>query len=450
MLKSLTAFFGNSSRTSTRQPHIIPPEKHRLTPHQISKGAQQVIEILGQHGYQAYLVGGCVRDLLLGLKPKDFDVATDATPEQVNELFHRARVIGRRFRIAHVRMGPEVIEVTTFRSDRPDNQATHQTSEGMLLSDNIFGTIDQDAARRDFTVNALYYHPQDNTIYDYADGQVDIERRRIVIIGDAETRFREDPVRMLRAARFAAKLGFKIDPATAEPIKRLASLIADVPSARLFDESLKLLMNGHALSTFHLLCEHRLLGVIFPETAAQLAGDDEVLNFLEQALINTDQRIRTNKRVTPAFIFAALLWPQVNRFHKELIQQGESPQLAMQQAANSAITIQINRIAIPRRFTQVMREIWDMQLRLPNRNGRKAQRLLENRRFRAGYDFLLLREQADEIEKGLGDWWTHYQEGDEQRRQKLVDSLNSGRSGSSQRRKRRRRKPGNSSSSSHD
>ena len=451
MLNKITRLFYRQPAEPVNEPHSIPPDQHPLKPQLISRGASKVIEVLEQHGYQAYLVGGCVRDLMLGLHPKDFDVATNATPEQVRELFRRSRIVGRRFQIVHVRMRSEVIEVTTFRGAhdtgyKASRQESTRSSEGMLLRDNIFGTIDQDAARRDFTVNALYYHPQDNTVYDYANGQRDIGKRLLRIIGDPTTRYREDPVRMLRAVRFSAKLGFSIEPETAKPIRQLSDMLSDIPAARLFDETLKLLLNGHSLATFELLREFGLHEILFPTAAIEINQHPASLRFVEQALINTDQRIRANKRITPAFILAALLWPAVNTLRFKMEAAGDSPQYALQRAAGKIVADQCQTIAIPRRFTQMMREIWEMQLRLPNRGGSRAARLMENPRFRAGYDFLLLREQAGEIESGLGDWWTRYQEGDDKAREKMVADLSGRPQGNKRRRNRRKRRSGNAPS----
>jgi poly(A) polymerase len=431
MLKKLSKMFRRLSPTAVNEPHIISSEQHPLSPEQISAGARKVVEQLSSDGYEAFLVGGCVRDLLMGLKPKDFDV-------------------GRRFQIVHVRMGSEIIEVTTFRAHHTDKKNnrddSRRSSKGMLLRDNIFGSINDDASRRDFTMNALYYHPQDNSIYDYADGLPDIEQRLIHIIGSPVERYREDPVRMLRAIRFAAKLGFQIEDNTAAAITKVHNLLADIPPARLFDEVLKLLMNGHALVTFHLLRQYQLFGILFPATEEALANDPGYyLPFVEKALTNTDIRIRSGVRVTPAFLFAALLWPALKELSKQF-EQGDAPPLyALQQAAGEITTRQCQRVAIPRRFTLPMREIWELQLRLPRRAGSQAFRLLENKRFRAGYDFLLLREDVGEIEPGLGDWWTKFQDVDEDKRQAMAESVQQPKN-----KRRRRRKKTPSSKPAHD
>ena len=441
MLKKLSKIFRRNNPPAADEPHIISSGQHPLSPKQISNGARKVVEQLSSDGYEAYLVGGCVRDLMLGLKPKDFDVATDATPEQINQLFRRSRIVGRRFQIVHVRMGSEIIEVTTFRAHHTDEKKNHndsrQSAKGMLLRDNIFGSINEDASRRDFTMNALYYHPQDNSVYDYANGLADIEQRLIHIIGNPSERYREDPVRMLRAIRFAAKLGFQIEADTATAVSKSHKLLADIPPARLFDEVLKLLMHGQALATFNLLREYQLFGILFPATEEALTNDSGYYQaFVEKALINTDKRIRSGKRVTPAFLFAALLWPALTEQEKQFGQSGGSPIYTLQQAAGEVTARQCQRVAIPRRFTLPMKEIWELQLRLPRRAGSQAFRLLENKRFRAGYDFLLLREDAGEIQPGLGDWWTDFQDADEPKRESMANAVQQ----APKKRRRRRKK----------
>jgi poly(A) polymerase len=379
---------------------------------------------LRSEGFQAFLVGGAVRDLLLGNHPKDFDVATDATPEEVHSLFRNSRVIGRRFRIVHVRFGREVIEVTTFRGhhdneeddeegDRDSHRRRHtskQSDSGMLLRDNVFGSLEEDAVRRDFTVNALYYCSSDFCVYDYVDGLRDLEDRQIRIIGNAEQRYREDPVRMLRAIRFAAKLDFEIEAETAEPIPELAYMLEAIPAARLFDEMLKLFMTGHALRTFTLLRKYEVLEYLFPATASELEESSIALPLIEAAMRSTDQRIAEDKPVTPAFVLAALLWTAVVELRKDMEDNGESPQVAIQEAGQSLISEQLHHIAIPRRFTAPMKEIWEFQLKLQNRGSKRAVSLLGHRRFRAAYDFLLLREEAGEDLDGLGQYWTELQE----------------------------------------
>jgi poly(A) polymerase len=389
-------------------------------------------------------VGGAVRDLLLGGHPKDFDVATDATPEEVHELFRNSRIIGRRFRIVHVRFGREIIEVTTFRGHHDSEEdvgkrkpAAKQDDSGMLLRDNVFGSLEEDAVRRDFTVNALYYSSKDFCVYDYVDGLRDLEQRQIRIIGDAEKRYREDPVRMLRAVRFAAKLDFDIAGPTAEPIAELAYMLEAIPAARLFDEMLKLFMAGYALPTFKLLRKYQLLEHLFPATAGEIELNPRAVKLIEAAMASTDARVAEEKPVTPAFILAALLWPPVVDYKKSLEDNGMEPMEALTEAANSLTQEQLHHIAIPRRFTAPMREIWEFQLRLQKRKGRGLVKHLAHRRFRAAYDFLLLREQSGEDLEGLGQFWTEMQE---KHPDVEVDTSSPDESNPRPRRRRRRRK----------
>jgi poly(A) polymerase len=401
-------------------PFIIPREDHPISRRHISDGALKVIAKLRSAGFSAYLVGGSVRDLLLGKRPKDFDVATDATPEQIRDQFRNSTIIGRRFRIVHVRFGREVIEVTTFRGDHDDDSSgkaavKHET--GMLLRDNVFGgTIEEDARRRDFTVNAMYYTTEDFAVYDYCHGMADLKAKLIRLIGDPETRYREDPVRMLRAVRFASKLHFTIEQHTGESIHTLGHLLRNIAPARLFDEMLKLFLSGHAVATFRLLQQYQLFQHLFPATSAALIAHPEQVALLEQALANTDERLAAEKTVTPAFLFGALLWPALQHAFNQLQKDGVPDMPALQQAATNVIHRQLQTIAIPRRFSLPMREIWDLQWRLPNRSPRRAENLFNHPRFRAAYDFLLLRQQSGENLKDLCDWWTAYQHANQDNR----------------------------------
>jgi poly(A) polymerase len=399
---------------------IIPRDQHCISRKNISDGALKVMARLRSGGYQAYLVGGAVRDLLLGGHPKDFDVATDATPESVTELFRNSRIIGRRFRIVHVRVGREIIEVTTFRGhhDNGNNTAdqahtrdhhSRQSASGLLLRDNVYGTLEEDAVRRDLTVNALYYDAGKFEVYDHVHGLRDLENRSACVIGDPEQRYTEDPVRMLRVVRFAAKLNFDIEPQTAAAIPRCAHLLGQIPAARLFDEFLKLFLTGFATQTLEKMLEYDLLRYLFPDTSSCVRRDPAALALIRAAMKNTDERIAQDKPVTPAFILAALLWPVVNERFKRMEANGEASMLAMHNAAQSSVLDTVQHISIPRRFSQPMREIWEFQLRLQRRTGRKATELIEHRRFRAAYDFLLLREQSGEDTGDLGRWWTEIQ-----------------------------------------
>ncbi|MBD3898436.1 polynucleotide adenylyltransferase PcnB [Halomonas sp. ML-15] len=422
---------------------IIPRDQHPVSRRQFTEPALKVLYRLHNAGFEAYLVGGCIRDSLLGLAPKDFDVATDATPEQLRDLFRNSRIIGRRFRIVHVRFGREVIEVTTFRGRPGDDHATHlsqQSEDGLLLRDNVWGNVEEDALRRDFTVNALYYNIADFSIHDWANGLRDIESRTLRLIGDPETRYREDPVRMLRAIRFAAKLDFAIAESTEAPIRELAPLLLQIPPARLFDEILKLMLAGHALATFRLLREYGLFAMLFPEADESVAALPWAEALIERALANTDARIQEGRPVTPAFLFAALLWPGVTQRMARLADDGMPPIPALQAASQQAISRQLQHISIPKRFSMPMRDIWDLQQRLPKRRGKRAFQTREHPRFRAAYDFLLLREEAGELEPGLGAWWTAFQEADEHEQRRLLGKIDADPAGTPGPRKRRPRK----------
>ncbi|KAA0873664.1 polynucleotide adenylyltransferase PcnB [Nitrincola tapanii] len=405
---------------------IIPESEHQIPRRLLDDNAMKVVYRLQDAGYESYLVGGCIRDLLLGQAPKDFDVATSAHPEQAVELFHRGRLIGRRFKLLHVRFGRELIEVATFRAshdsdDNEDGEHGRQAESGLILRDNVYGSIEEDALRRDFTVNALYYCVRDYSIHDFANGYPDLKNRQLRMIGDPEQRYREDPVRMLRAARFAAKLSFEIEEKTAEPIHRLAPLLARIAPARLFDEALKLLQTGHGAASFRQMQRFGLFVYLFPLTQ-QLLNDEhpQTEALIQQVLRNTDRRLEQGKSVTPAFMFAALLWyPLVERYHRILDEEDLPPLQALHEAANQILSKQVKSTAIPKRFSAPMREIWELQLRLPRYRGRRADQLLEHPRFRAAYDLVLLRESAGEDLDGLGQWWTEYQQANPVQRSEL-------------------------------
>jgi poly(A) polymerase len=415
----------------------------------MSENALKVLYRLHNSGYQAYLVGGCVRDVLLGKEPKDFDVTTDATPEQIKGLFRNCRLIGRRFRLAHIVFGREIIEVATFRghhenNDEGDSKDSKQSDDGQLMRDNVFGSIEEDAERRDFTINAMYYNIADYSISDFAGGMEAIKNKEITLIGDPETRYREDPVRMLRAVRFAAKLDMHISEESAEPIKRMAPLMANIPPARLFEEILKLLLSGQGLATYKLLSEFHLFEPLFPQLAPLLLQPGSRENqFVEQVLTNTDNRINTGQRVTPAFIFAAFMWyPLEERCQELMVDGGLNHFDAFNLALNDVMHRQIQRIMIPKRFSTPIREIWQLQNRLPKRYGRRAYQMLEHPKFRAAYDFLLLRGQ---IEGGdlleLADWWTVFQEADEDQRKTMLEVLRQQEGAPTRRPRRNRKKP---------
>lgn len=402
---------------------VIPHDKHSFSRHEISHNAIKVMEGLNQAGFQSYLVGGSIRDGLLGCHPKDFDVSTDATPEQVRRVFRNSRIIGRRFRIVHVRFGREIIEVTTFRGQSNNSEQQVESTTGQLLRDNVYGDMRSDALRRDFTVNALYYSPEDDSLYDYTQGLQDIDRRQLRMIGDPLTRYKEDPVRLLRAIRFAAKLGFRLEEGTAEPIRDNAHLLNHVPAARLFDEILKLFLNGSATATYTLLRDYGLLDALFPATMSVIDKSPYFEELINAVMINTDKRIRSDKRVTPAFIYGALLWPAFIYEQHKLVEQGIPVIPAIHQAADAVIGQQLAIVAIPKRFSIPMRQIWELQWRLALRNGKRAEKALEHEKFRAGYDFLLMRESAGEQLNGLGNWWTRFQDAPQEERTTMVDAL---------------------------
>ncbi|MCW8890153.1 MAG: polynucleotide adenylyltransferase PcnB [Sedimenticola sp.] len=421
-------------------PNIISRSDHNISRANISEHATKVLYRLKNAGYQSYLVGGGVRDLLLGREPKDFDVATDATPEQVKEVFRNCRLIGRRFRLAHVHFGRDIIEVATFRSMQDESKGDRETENGMLVRDNIYGTIEEDALRRDFTINALYYNIDDFSVVDYAGGLEDLRAGTLRLLGDPETRYREDPVRMLRAVRFAAKLGFIINPACEKPLLELGSLLQSVPAARLFEEVLKLFMAGVALETFEKLRHYGLFGELFPQTEESLSHEDHEfpITFVNRGLKNTDIRISEGKPVTPAFLFAVLLWEPVRLLAKRLRDAGESPLQAMQEAGTEVLMDQLNQVSIPKRFSIPMREIWSLQHRFEQRAGKRPHRLLTHPRFRAAYDFLLLRAESGEADQELAEWWTRFQETEGEERSQLIRQAAG--AGDKPRRRRRRRR----------
>lgn len=431
-------------------PGVISRDQHQVTRRQISDNALKVLYRLKDAGYESYLVGGCVRDLELGGQPKDFDVATEAHPEEVHDLFRNSRLIGRRFKLVHVRFGREIIEVATFRASHEtqrndDQQHGKQSDGGMILRDNVYGTVEEDALRRDFTVNALYYTIEDFSVHDYAGGWQDLQQRTLRMIGDPEARYREDPVRMLRAIRFAAKLEFVIANATEEPIKRLAPLLRDIPAARLHEEVLKLFLSGQGETTFIMLRQFNLFGALFPATEKQLQGEhsDYAERLIIEALRSTDNRIASGKSVTPAFLYAAMLWYPMLHVLERLKQQGVPPIPALHQATQEVHQHQSKASSIPRRFSGAMRDIWELQYRLPRRNGHRAEQMIEHPRFRAAYDFVLMRENSGEDLDGLGQWWTDYQTAHNDQRQAMVSELGSAGSSRNRRKSRRRRKPQN-------
>jgi poly(A) polymerase len=424
---------------SHTKPVAFGPKEHNINPDLLSPNAVRVTQTLQEAGFKAFVVGGAVRDLLLNAKPKDFDVATNATPEQVKKLFRRAFIIGKRFQIVHVMFGQEIIEVTTFRgasaSEAPKDEY------GRVLRDNTFGEQHEDAVRRDFTINAMYYDPATRTVFDYHQGITDIRSKTLRMIGIPEARYREDPVRLLRVVRFAAKLNFTIDPATREPIQVMAPLINNVPAARVFDEMLKLLMSGHAMACLQQLRKEGLHHGLLPlldVVLEQPLGE----KFVTLALAGTDQRVKEGKPVSPGFLFAALLWHQVVEKWNAYQAAGEYPIPALHLAADDVLNTQTEKLALQRRIASDMRDIWAMQPRFERRVGKSPYKLLEHARLRAGYDFLLLRCASGEIDAELGEWWTAFMEADGPGREALL--AKKPREGEGQGVKKRRRRSGRS------
>ena len=441
---TIKKFVGRLFMPASRGPQRIARDKHGIDRRNVSRHAIKVCEVLRQHGYEAYIVGGAVRDLIVGLEPKDFDVATNATPEQIRPLFRRARIIGRRFQLVHVVFGQEIIETSTFRAPASEG---HETDEhGRILRDNVFGTQAQDAARRDFTLNALYYDPLTEEVIDYHHGVDDLKHRTVRMIGDPRMRYREDPVRMLRAVRFAAKLNGTIDPATREPIRAMADLIENVPASRLFDEMLKLLTCGHAMDCLRQLRAEGLHQGLLPllDVVLEQPGGE---HFVELALERTDARVRGGKPVSPSFLFAALLWKQVDTRWQRLRAEGEHSIPALMQAADSVLDEQTVKLAIQRRFAADMREIWFMQPRFERRVGKTAYRMLEQPRFRAACDFLQLRAAAGEFDSVLAQWWMDLANANDAGRADMIEGLaglprDAGDAAAPRRRRRRRRPAG--------
>ncbi len=429
------------------EPKIVPLQEHGISRDMISYGARKVCEVLASRGFEAYVVGGAVRDLMFGIRPKDFDVATSATPEEVHRHIRRSRLIGRRFKLVHAVFNDEIVEVSTFRSvNVPANEAVGASADhavdvhGRLTRDNVYGNREQDAARRDFTINALYFDPATETVLDYHQGVRDLKKRTLRVIGDPRVRFREDPVRMLRAVRLAAKLDLKIDQKTRAPIREMADLMANVPPARLFDEMLKLLLSGHASACLHRLraegLHHGLLPLLDVILEQPLGK-----KFVNLALEQTDRRILEDKPVSPAFLFAALLWHELLAAWKarEAKRMGRIP--ALYQAMDEVLDIQTDMLAIPRRLTTTMKEIWSLQPRFENRSGRRPFGLLEHPRLRAGYDFLFLRAESGEAPKELVEWWRRFMEGTPEERADLLLPTPKGEQQKRRRRRRSKKKP---------
>ncbi|PRD12732.1 polynucleotide adenylyltransferase [Pantoea coffeiphila] len=445
-----------------RQMTVIPRDRHNISRKDISENALKVLYRLNKAGFEAYLVGGGVRDLLLGKKPKDFDVTTNATPEQMRKLFRNCRLVGRRFRLAHVMFGPEIIEVATFRghheAEQPsvdDRNSSQRGQNGMLLRDNIFGSIEDDAQRRDLTINSLYYSVADFTVRDYVGGLNDLQQGIIRMIGDPETRYREDPVRMLRVVRFAAKLDMSIAPETGEPIPRLATLLRDIPPARLFEEALKLLQAGYGEATYRKLCEYQLFQPLFPIITRYFTeqGDSNMERMIKLVLKNTDTRIHSQMRVNPAFLFAAMFWyPQLEAAQKIAQESGLAYYDAFALAMNDVLDEACRSLAIPKRITSLVRDIWTLQLRLSRRHGKRAWKLMEHPKFRAAYDLLALRAEVEnnhELQR-LTTWWGEFQVSAPPQQKTMLNTLGDDPAPRRRTRRPRKRVPGNSRRDGHN
>ena len=420
IVSRVKSFLGaeESRETLVREPRIIPKSEHGIDPELVSWQAKRCCEALQRRGYRAYIVGGAVRDLLLGVTPKDFDVATDATPEEVKRSQRRAIIIGRRFRLVHVIFGQEIIECSTFRA--LEGAGVRKDGSGRVISDNVFGEMWEDAARRDFTINAMYYDPATEEVYDYHHGFEDIARHRLRMIGEPAERYREDPVRMLRAVRISAKLGFQIEPATEKPISRMAQLLKNVPTARLVDEVLKLLTCGHAVECVKRLRDDGLSAALLP-VLDHLLSSPEGEEFLMLALRRTDERLAIGKKISPFFLFGTLLWPQVKRrwqYNEET--RGLSRIAALHEAAVEVLETECHTISIQRRFQADMHDLWLMQGRLERRTGKTPYSVVQHPRYRAGYDFLLLRSQVGEVPESLPQWWDAFANADDDTRIAMI------------------------------
>lgn len=426
IIKKLFKKIFASNKNSHKNATVIPRTEHSISRNNISPNALKVLYRLHEAGFSAYLVGGSVRDLLLGRIPKDFDVATDARPEQVKKLFRNCLLIGRRFRLAHIRFGHEIVEVATFRGseNRKSRKHRYTAEHGMLLRDNIYGTIEEDAWRRDFTINALYYNIADFSVVDYCGGMIDLKNKMIRIIGNPLKRYQEDPVRLLRTIRFAGKLDLQIHPHTAAPITDNAHLLQHVPAARLFDEILKLFHSGKASVIYGLLKQYHLFNQLFPQVALYPEQNYfSVDKMLQLCCQNTDARINQGKSVSPGFLFACLLWQPLQQLTEDYIKNGCPGYMAYHKAAQEVISTQTKRISIPKRFTQMIRDIWDMQSRLSNPQKRFVMRLFNHPKFRAAYDFLLLRAETGEIPAEIADWWLQFESSDDTTKHQLLAKL---------------------------
>ena len=410
-----------ASVSGGQAPLIVTAGQHSVTRKSIGRSALKVLDKLHEAGHSAYLVGGGVRDALVGLKPKDFDIATDASPETIRALFKNSRIIGRRFRLVHVVYGREIIEVATFRAAHNKGEGGEIGAAGRIVRDNVFGSIEEDAYRRDFSVNALYYNIADGSVVDYVGGLKDLERGVFQLIGDPVTRCEEDPVRVLRAVRLAAKLKFKIDPDTLAAMRATSSELSATPPPRLFEEVLKLFQGGYALRSFHAVREHELLRYLFPMLDTRLKqGDEPLVKMLDAALENTDRRVAQGKPITPYYLLAFMLWPDVQEYAIDECESGMSINDGLMGASDAVLSRQLRITSIPRRLSGPMKELWLMQPRLERLKGGRALKLIEDRRFRAAYDFLCLRATIEPNLQSSADWWTKVQSMPEEQREEAA------------------------------
>lgn len=445
-------FIPGISQTPQFKERRIDESSHSIKLSMMSPLAVSVVDKLLDAGYEAYIVGGCIRDALLGKEPKDFDVATSATPEQVKRIFRRSRIIGRRFKIVHVQDRREIIEVTTFRGSHKESNTPHatQNNQGVLVRDNVYGTLEEDALRRDFTCNSLYYDIDSGDIVDFMGGVKDLKKGTLRTIGNPEERFKEDPVRIMRALRFQAKLGLKLDSASKKQLAKQMSMMKEVSAARMFDEVIKLLMHTEATTAFSMMNASGLFAQLFPWSAKLVNTPDKpstkgslpnYKKIMEIAMQGTEKRLRSDKRVSPFYLYATLLWPAVEYEYQHLLEKN-SPARAMEIAGAKVIDMQGSMVSIAKRFALSMKDTWHLQTQLSRRDGARAQKLFEHPRFRAAYDFILMREEAGEDLEGIGKWWTDYQEANEEQRQQMVSELKStGRKNSGSRKRRPRKRP---------
>jgi len=442
LLKGLLKSFSTKKPASIKsiKPIIIPRAEHTISRNGINHNALKVLYRLNSSGYSAFLVGGCVRDLLLGRHPKDFDIATNALPEDVRRLFRNCRLIGKRFRLAHIIFGKDIIEVATFRTHHKDSHEKHGHShEGMIIRDNVYGTIEDDVLRRDFTINALYYNIADYTIVDYMHGMQDVQTRLLRMIGDPMQRFQEDPVRLLRAIRFVGKLNLEISPELEKSIYELSHLLGHVSAARLFQEILKFFQEGPRLSTFRLLLKYQLFNQLFPQTSEFLT-QPETIQLIENALSDTDQRDDEGKTISPTFLFSVFLWRPILQLSNKSQTEDLPAHVTFEKSIRTVLRQQLERLTIPKRLLMSIQDICFLQYRLTCRYGIAPFRLLEHPRFRAGYDLLILRASAGEPVKELSEWWIKFYSSTQEEREAMIKEISDSTAPKKKKRRSRRRR----------